>query len=216
MVYKYFFNMKRIFVIIASQIVLFSLFSVVPVNAQTYRCLNGLGGCQTLDNLCTSPKYLPGSCGQNVGNCQPAGTYNCTLNPNCVSDCIASGNDPSDCNNIICRVPPNNAAPGNEGDAIVKLDQLINLVGGNVANMKSLSSIIQKFIPYSLAIAGFGLMIFLIIGGFSCLTSAGDPKKLEGCKQKITTALVGFVIVFTAYWITQIVDYIFRLGSPFN
>jgi hypothetical protein len=67
-------------------------------------------------------------------------------------------------------------------------------------------SIISALLPYVLTIAGLILFGMLIAGGFSMLTAASDPKKAEGGKQKITTAIIGFIIIFTAYWLTQILE----------
>lgn len=60
-------------------------------------------------------------------------------------------------------------------------------------------------------IAGIILLAYLVWGGFDYLTSMGDPKKAEAGKQKITAAIIGFIIIFVSYWIVQIVDYIFGL-----
>lgn len=196
--------MKVKFAILLAMLIMIGL-APGRVFAQTYRCVSGMGGCQTVDNNCSPPHYLPASCGTNVGNCKPAGTYPCDINP-----ADPPANPPAN------PPPGGGPPPGDEAKSIINLDQLINSVGGNVPQMKSLSAITQRLIPYLLAIAGFGLLIFMILGGFSCLTSAGDPKKLESCKQKITSSLIGFAIVFCAYWVTQIVDYIFKLGSPFS
>lgn len=53
-------------------------------------------------------------------------------------------------------------------------------------------------------LAGFALMVYLILGGFQLMTSGGSPDAAAGGKAKITSALIGFVIIFTAYWIVQI------------
>jgi hypothetical protein len=54
----------------------------------------------------------------------------------------------------------------------------------------------------------------LIYGGYALLTSAGEPKKVAQAKGVITTALIGFAIVFISYWIIQIVQII--LGVNFG
>jgi hypothetical protein len=48
-------------------------------------------------------------------------------------------------------------------------------------------------------------------GGFDYLLAMGDPKKAEAGRTKITNAIIGFVIIFSSFWITQIVDYVFKL-----
>lgn len=82
----------------------------------------------------------------------------------------------------------------------------------NPTRFPNLSSVVSNFIPILFPIAGFILFIFLVWGGFDFLTSMGDPKKAEGAKNKITNALLGFVIIFAALIITQIIDKVFNLG----
>jgi hypothetical protein len=65
--------------------------------------------------------------------------------------------------------------------------------------------IIGVVIPYVLAAAGVLLLLYLIWGGFSLMTSQGDAKKVQESKVRITNAAIGFVVVFVAYWIVQLI-----------
>ena len=75
----------------------------------------------------------------------------------------------------------------------------------------NLASLVNNAIPILMAVAGIALLIYLIWGGFDFLTSMGDPKKAELGKTKITQAIIGFLIIFAAYWITQLVAFVFGL-----
>lgn len=75
----------------------------------------------------------------------------------------------------------------------------------------NLSSVVTQAIPIVFSIAGILLLAYLVWGGFDYLTSMGEPEKAEQGKAKITNALIGFIIIFAAYWLVQIVDYIFGL-----
>ena len=68
-----------------------------------------------------------------------------------------------------------------------------------------LGDIVSGLLPYLFAGAGLLLLLYLIYGGLSLMLSRGDPKAVQSAKDKITGALVGFIIVFAAYWIVQIV-----------
>lgn len=62
----------------------------------------------------------------------------------------------------------------------------------------------------ALFIAGFLLsFVYLIMGGFTWVTSAGDKTKLEKARDEITNALVGLVIIGGAYAITTVVAQFF-------
>src|SRR3989344_1133405 len=76
---------------------------------------------------------------------------------------------------------------------------------------KSLGDIISRAVLFVLAFAGIGLLLMLLASGFEYLTSAGDAKKLEGAKQRLTYSIVGFLLIFTAFWLVQIAGNIFGL-----
>jgi len=77
----------------------------------------------------------------------------------------------------------------------------------------TIGPIISAAIPLILAFAGLGLLLMLISAGFTFLTSAGDAKKMEQGKQRLTFAVTGFFVVFAAYWVVQLVGIIFGLES---
>lgn len=65
--------------------------------------------------------------------------------------------------------------------------------------------IVSALVPYLFAIAGFLLIIYLLYGGYKYLLSRGDPKAMQEARGVITNALIGFVIVFIAYWVVQLI-----------
>ena len=77
----------------------------------------------------------------------------------------------------------------------------------------TIGGILSAAVPLVLAFAGLGLLLMLISAGYTFLTSAGDAKKMEQGKQRLTNAVVGFFIVFAAYWIVQLVGTMFGLES---
>lgn len=76
-----------------------------------------------------------------------------------------------------------------------------------------ITDLISTALKFVFPAAGILLLFYLVLGGFSLMTSGGDPKAMQSAKAKITSALVGFVIVFAAYWIVQIVGIILGLGD---
>lgn len=101
----------------------------------------------------------------------------------------------------------------------MQLAQEIILPGGQkiigplrVGKFPNLASVVtQALDKLVFPIAGIILFLYLIWGGFDYLTSMGDPKKAEAGKNKITSAIIGFVIIFAAFWIVQILDYVLKL-----
>ena len=72
--------------------------------------------------------------------------------------------------------------------------------------LTSLEGIINTLIPLIIVLSGLILLIMLIAGGFQMLTSAGNPEGAEAGKKKLTSALIGFVVIFAAYWIIQFME----------
>jgi hypothetical protein len=102
----------------------------------------------------------------------------------------------------------------------MKLAQVIKLPGGqevkgplDPTRFPNLPSLVTNALPYVFGMAGIILFIYIVWGGFDFMTSMGDPKKAESGKNKITYAILGFVIIFVAYWIVQLVIYIFNLKT---
>ena len=70
---------------------------------------------------------------------------------------------------------------------------------------KDPASIITDLLPWIYAAIGLVLLLYLIMGGFQFMMSGGDPKSSEAAKKKITSAFIGFIIVFISYWIVVVV-----------
>lgn len=85
-------------------------------------------------------------------------------------------------------------------------------INGPLGNdITTIGSIITQAIPYIFSFAGLALLLMLIMAGFDLLTSAGDTKKLEKGKQRLTYAILGILLIIVAYWIVQIVGKIFGI-----
>ena len=74
-----------------------------------------------------------------------------------------------------------------------------------------IASVIMKIMQYVYVIAGIGLLVVILSAGFTLLTSAGDAKAMEKGKKGLTNGIVGFVIIFVAYWLVQIAGIVFGI-----
>lgn len=94
------------------------------------------------------------------------------------------------------------------------LDKINESIFGSTpkADFNTPRGIISYLLPYLFTFAGLILFIMIIWGGFEMLTGATDPKKQEAGRQRITAGLVGFLIIFSAYWIAQILQVIFGVS----
>ncbi len=80
----------------------------------------------------------------------------------------------------------------------------------NIDPQMTIGDIISKLIPYLYVFGGLVLFVMIIWGGFEMLTGATDTKAQEAGKQRITAAAIGFVLLFTSYWLVQILQVIFK------
>jgi hypothetical protein len=71
-----------------------------------------------------------------------------------------------------------------------------------------IGGIISTLINNIYLLAGIVLFILLIVGGLSFIMGAGEenPEKAKKGKQAITSALIGFLIIFCSFWIIRIIE----------
>ncbi len=85
-----------------------------------------------------------------------------------------------------------------------------NCVTGECYDMGSASTMITSAIQWVIGVAGIVSAIFVVYGGISYTTSAGEPSKLQKAKQMITYALIGLAVVALAEIITAFVSNMIR------
>lgn len=82
---------------------------------------------------------------------------------------------------------------------------------GVVSGFETPGGIISEAFPYIFGIAGLILFVMLVWGAFEIMLGAATPKSAESGKNRITSALIGFIILLSAYWIAQIIQVIFGI-----
>ncbi len=70
----------------------------------------------------------------------------------------------------------------------------------------SLSQFIIKIINIALSVAGLIAVLFLIIGGFRYITSAGNEETAEQAKKIITNAIIGIVVIILSFVIVRVIS----------
>ena len=90
--------------------------------------------------------------------------------------------------------------PTNETIGIVSQDPAHN----GLRNIQP-SGLVSTAINILLGGAGIAAFIYLLWGGFQWITSGGDKEALDKAKKRITHALIGLAVVFSAYALIFIV-----------
>ena len=73
---------------------------------------------------------------------------------------------------------------------------------------KGLGSLVSTIISGAFTLSGIIFLVLFVVGGIGIIAGAGNdnPERAAKGKQAITSALIGFIIVFAAYWIIQIIE----------
>jgi cytochrome bd-type quinol oxidase subunit 2 len=90
--------------------------------------------------------------------------------------------------------------------------QEINLTPSEGSNISGLTvdQIIQWLISITFIVAGIVFLFMLVIGGIRWIISGGDKANTESARNQVTAALIGLIIVFSAWAIANL------LGGAFG
>lgn len=75
----------------------------------------------------------------------------------------------------------------------------------------SISKIVSGLITFALIIAAIAFFFMLVIGGIRWIMSGGDKAQTEAARGQITHALIGLVIVFSAWAIALLIKNFFNV-----
>lgn len=76
------------------------------------------------------------------------------------------------------------------------------VTGGGVAQVENF---IRNVIKVVAGLSGLVATFFFVVGGYTYITSSGNPEKLEKAKDTLKWSAIGLVIVFAAFIISSIV-----------
>lgn len=68
-----------------------------------------------------------------------------------------------------------------------------------------LLSLIEKITNAILGLVGVVAVLFLIIGGFQYIVSAGNPEAIEKAKNTILYAIIGIVVCLLSYAVVSFI-----------
>jgi hypothetical protein len=79
--------------------------------------------------------------------------------------------------------------------------------GGNI----TVADIINKLVAFIFPLSGILLFFFLVWGGYDFLLSAGNPEKLKSGQAKMTSAVIGFILLASSYLLVKLIALVFGL-----
>lgn len=87
----------------------------------------------------------------------------------------------------------------------------LNQINSAGAGVSTLTSVISMAIGVMTIIAIIWFIFTLVTGAISIIGAGGDKQALESAKKKITTGIVGLVIVIAAVFIVSLIGSIFKI-----
>lgn len=80
--------------------------------------------------------------------------------------------------------------------------------GGNL----TMAGLIASLINGAILLSALAVLLYLILGGFQWLTSGGDKGKTESARNKITSSLIGLLIVIASWAIFNLILQFFGIN----
>jgi len=96
----------------------------------------------------------------------------------------------------------------------VDIDPFLGSKGAVSSTFPTAGTLISVILKNSLTLIGIIMLVLLISGGLMFIIGAGnqDSKKSAQAKSLITDAVIGFAVVFLAYFIIQIIQVVTGLN----
>jgi hypothetical protein len=95
--------------------------------------------------------------------------------------------------------------------AAVDWSSLEQQASPNIAG-KPIGFIVSEYLlPWTFRFSGIVMLFYLIYAGYQYMVSSGDPKALQQSRMNITYAIIGFLIIFTSYWVIKLFGVSFSL-----
>lgn len=89
----------------------------------------------------------------------------------------------------------------------LKLGECLKFQTSNAATeYTTFSTLISNILPNIYIAAGLIILFMIMGGGFSIIANAGNSEKQQSGKKVITTAIIGLIVLFSSYWIIQIIE----------
>lgn len=94
-------------------------------------------------------------------------------------------------------------------------EQAVNIVAPDSFNSITgftVGGILTWAITIVLVVAGIIFFFMLVLGGLRWILSGGDKGSTEQARSQITAALIGLVIIFSAWAILNLIDVVFGVN----
>lgn len=96
--------------------------------------------------------------------------------------------------------------------------QTVNFGGTNIQGpldpkIQKLGDLISRLLSFIIPLSGVVLLFVLIWGGYDYMMSQGNPEKVKTAQAKITTGIIGFILLISSYLVVRVIAGIFGLST---
>lgn len=86
-------------------------------------------------------------------------------------------------------------------------------IEGPLEGINNIADVINRILPFLITAAGIILLFVFIWGGYDFITSQGSAEKVKSAQAKITTGIIGFVLLIISYLLVRLIARIFGVGE---
>jgi hypothetical protein len=83
---------------------------------------------------------------------------------------------------------------------------------GDLSGQEFFQKLIPALITLALVVGAIVFFFILITGAIQWISSGGDKQKLESARGKITSALIGLIILFAVFAIVKLIEGFFGIS----
>ncbi len=86
-------------------------------------------------------------------------------------------------------------------------------IQGPLQGISTIGDLISRVSSFLFPIAGIILLVVFIWGGYDFMMSQGSADKIKGAWAKLTTGVIGFVLLALSYLLVKLIERIFGLNT---
>lgn len=88
-----------------------------------------------------------------------------------------------------------------------------NTIYDRLWKINTLADVVNAIIPFVVSLSGIILLFVLIWGGVDVMTAQGSAEKVKAGRSKITSGIIGYILLLLSYFAARLLAYIFGLDQ---
>ncbi len=97
-------------------------------------------------------------------------------------------------------------------DDLNPLKMLSYLPSNEIDSLSTPRGFLSRLLTFIFPLAGLLLFLMLVWGGFEIFAAPLNKGNADAGRNRITAALIGYLILFCSYWLAQIIEAVFNVS----